>query len=91
LSTLPEAAREERYGLSQAHLEPLLELFRRANGLSSPRGQIDHDLLSDQGRHLRVVDQQGSVGYKPGSERLQSPGDAFIALGDEGLPSDLGY
>jgi hypothetical protein len=35
--------------------------------------------------------QLGSVGYQPGSEFLQSPGDALIAFCDEGLPSDLRY
>jgi hypothetical protein len=91
VGALPEAAREEGYGLGEPHLEPLLQLFGRADGLASSRGQVDDHLLSHQGRHLRVMDELGSVGYQPGSQCLQSPGDALIAFGDEGLPSHFRY
>jgi hypothetical protein len=69
----------------------MLQLFRGADGLAGSGGQIDHHLLSHQSCHLGVMDQLGSVGHQPGSECLQSPGDAIITFGDEGLPSDLRY
>ncbi|MGA8208488.1 MAG: hypothetical protein WB867_10780 [Candidatus Dormiibacterota bacterium] len=59
--------------------------------MTRPGAQVDHHLLSHESRHLRVVDQQGSIGYEPGPECFQRPGVAFIACRDEGLPSDLRY
>ncbi|MGC2297020.1 MAG: hypothetical protein WA695_10115 [Candidatus Dormiibacterota bacterium] len=91
MRSLPEPAGEEGDGLGEPHFEPLLQFLGRPDRLPRARGQVDQHLLSDQGRHLGVVDQLGSVRHQPGSERLQCPGDAFIAFGDEGLPSDLRY